>query len=405
VSLPDVRENQSPIRLLKTVTNFASGGTEGQVHNIARFIDRDRFDLRFSCLNKKGVFLSEVEQWGIPVAEYPIRSFFNPSTGWQQLRLARYMRSEKIQISHSYNFYSNLFAIPAARLAGVPLVLASIRDRGVYLTPMQKRIQKNVCMMADRILVNADSIRDWLLEQDFPPQKIVVIKNGIDLSLYENPTGAPDVRAEFGIPATAPVVMMLSRLDPQKGIEDLLRAAALIHTNHPEVHFMIVGSKIISRNGEYIADSDYPNQLMRLAACCGIADQVTLAGHRRDIPALLAQATIAVLPSHSEGLSNALLESMAAGLPLVATRVGGSPEIVRDGINGLLVPPKDPAALAEALMTILRDPALAQRFSLASLQMSRDKYSMTAMLNSTQTLYCSELQQRQSNRSVRRKIA
>jgi len=404
VSPSDTHRSLDPIRLMKTVTNFSAGGTEGQVHNIARFIDRSRFDLRFACLNRMGSFLDEVLQWNIPVSEYPIRSFYNPLTCWQQLRLAREMSDKRIQISHSYNFYSNLFAIPAARLAGVPLVIASIRDRGVYLTPMQTVMQKKVSMLADRILVNADSIRDWLLEQNYPEHKIVVIKNGIDLDQYENTPVDSDVRRSYGIPDNAPLVMMLSRLVPKKGIEDLLQAAALILTRNPDVYFMIVGSQLIQMNGQYVSDAVYPQQLMDMTTSLGIADRVVFAGHRNDIPALLSEASVGVLPSHSEGLSNALLESMAAGLPLVATRVGGNPELVHDGVNGLLVPLQNPEALAQALLTIINDPELARRFSQASLHMSRENHSMTGMLQATEAFYCSELNERQS-RTVKRKVA
>src|SRR5690606_13517596 len=171
---------------LKVVTIFASGGTEGQVHNLVRCLDRERFDLEFACLKKWGHYLEEVEQWGIPVTEFRIQSLYKPHTLRQLLRLMGYMRKRRIQISHSYNFYSNIFAIPAARLAGVPLVLASVRDRGVYLTPAQRRVQRWVLGLADKVLVNADSIRDWLLEEGLDPARIVTIHNGIDLARFRD---------------------------------------------------------------------------------------------------------------------------------------------------------------------------------------------------------------------------
>jgi len=393
--LHETDSKDTPIRLLKIVTNFSSGGTEGQVHNIARFIDRKSFDLGFACLSPLGHYLKEMEHWKIPVSAYPIRSFYNPMTAWQQLRLARHFRRERVQIAHSYNFYANLFSIPAARLAGVPLVIASIRDRGAYLTPMQKLMQKKVCMLADKILVNADSIKDWLIEQSYPEQKIVVIKNGIDLTLYAEQSGSGDVRGEFGIPQDAMLVMMLSRLDPQKGLVDLIEAAALVVSRQPNVYFMIVGGKLINEGGKLVPDAEYPAQLMQKAASLGIADRIILTGLRSDTSNLLKQATLAVLPSHSEGLSNALLESMAAGLPLVATDVGGNPELVYEEVNGLLVPPHNPVALADALLKIIENPDLAKTFSKASLIISRDNYSMTRMLEDTESFYHTELAKRQ----------
>src|SRR5690606_32555240 len=192
-------EQDEPVKLLKVVTNFSPGGTEGQVHNLARRLDRNRFQLGFGCLRKWGVYVDEVEQWGIPITEFPINSLYKPNTFWQLLRLALYLRRSRTQIMHSYNFYANVLAIPAARLAGVPVVLASIRDRGVYLNSMQARLQKFVCGMADRILVNADSIREWLLEQGYDDDRIVVLKNGIDLGLYRKPKSYR-IHDEFAIP-------------------------------------------------------------------------------------------------------------------------------------------------------------------------------------------------------------
>lgn len=178
--------------------------------------------------------------------------------------------------------------------------------------------------MADGILVNADAVRDWLVEEGYPPEKISVIKNGTTL----------------------------------------------------------------------VQDAEYHNLLHHLAEDLGLGDRLLFAGHRSDVPGLLSQATISVLPSHSEGLSNTLLESMAAGLPIVATRVGGNPELVRDGENGFLIPPHDPMALAAAISRILNDPALAARFGRRSIQMSKDDFGMQRMVEKTEAFYVSRLERK-----------
>lgn len=377
---------------MKVVTNFSSGGTEGQVHNLVKVLDRERFDLQFACLKKYGLFLAELEVSGIPVREFPIQSFLNPKTWWQTFRMAAFMRRERVQVSHSYNFYSNLVAIPAARLAGVPVVVASIRDRGIYLTPLQKTAQKWVCTLADKVLVNAESIREWLVELGVPERKIVLIKNGIDLSLYQRPAQHSSIRQELGIPANARLVIMLARLNPQKGIDDFLRAARLVLTRHPDVHFLVVGDKLEFKDGQVVSDIDYHQQLHALTQSLGISHCTWFTGHRTDVPSLLAQSCLSVLPSHSEGLSNSLIESMAAGLPLVATDVGGNPELVQHGVNGLLVPVMNAEALAGAMTTILEDAALAERFGAASRRLCEAQFSMRTMAEATQQIYLSELE-------------
>lgn len=382
--------DSDPIRLLKVLTTYFHGGTEGQVLNLVRHLDRQAFDLEFACLRKGGDMLDEFEKLHIPIREFRIRNLYAPGTFLQQWRFAAYLRAQRMQIVHSYNFHSNIFAIPAARMARVPVVLASIRDRGVYLTPNQKMAQKWVCRLADRILVNAESIREWLLEQGYQDSKITVIKNGVDMSRYAGRTDSSHVRRELGIPDSSPIVVMIARLNPQKGVDDFIRAASLLRLSHPEVRFLIAGAKLQYQEGVFSQDREYLQELHQLAADLGVGERVIFAGHRTDTPEILAQAAISVLPSHSEGLSNTLLESMAAGVPTVATNVGGNPELVKDQVNGILIPVKSPAHLAQAMREILNDPQLARRFGEKAKIMATEGFSLEKMTADTQSLYRAE---------------
>lgn len=380
-----------PVRLMKVMTTYYSGGTEGQVLNLVRHLDRDAFDLQFSCLRKGGDVLGEFEKLAIPISEFKIRNLYMPQTFLQQWRFAQHLRRERIQIVHSYNFYANVFAIPAARLARVPVVLASIRDRGVYLTPAQKKLQKWVCSLADRILVNADSIRDWLLEQGYQESKIVVIKNGVDMSRYAGGNDSSHIRRELDIADSAPLVVMIARLNPQKGVDDFIKAAALLKQSNPDVRYLIAGAKLQYQQGKFSQDTEYVEELKQLASSLGVGQNVIFAGHRNDTPELLAEAAISVLPSHSEGLSNTLLESMAAGVPTVATDVGGNPELVKDQVNGILIPVQSPEHLAQAIRLILDDPELARRFGQQARIMANEGFSLTKMTTDTECLYRDEL--------------
>ena len=380
-----------PIRLMKVMTTYFQGGTEGQVLNLVRRMDRQAFDLQFACLRKGGDMLREFEMLGIPISEFRIRNLYRPQTFMQQWRFAAYLRAQRIQIVHSYNFYANMFAIPAARMARTPVVLASIRDRGVYLTPNQKMAQKAVCRLADRILVNAESIREWLLEQDYAASRISVIKNGVDMSRYAGTGNSAHIRQELGIPESAPIVVLIARLNPQKGVDEFIRAASLLRTSHPNVRFLIVGAKIQYQEGVFSQDRKYLQELQQLAVDLDVGGKVIFAGHRTDTPEILAEAAISVLPSHSEGLSNTLLESMAAGIPTVATNVGGNPELVKDQVNGILIPVKSPEHLAQAMRVILDDPQLASRFGRQAKIMANENFSLEKMTADTQALYRAEL--------------
>lgn len=375
------------IKLLKFATHFAIGGTERHVMNLTKGLDTSRFELHLGCLVRWGEFLNEIEARKIPLTEYRIGSLYGPWTFGQQLRFAGYLKRHRIQIVHSYNFYANLFAIPAARLAGAPVIVASIRDTGAYLTPIRRRAQRLVCRLADRIVVNAEAVRQWLITDGYDPAKIIVIRNGVDLARFEK-RNRPRLRDELELPPRAPVVAMLSRLNRLKGVEFFLEAAAIVAARFREARFLIVGDSVhVERDRTIVKDGAYRAELESCAARLGLGGRVVFTGFRLDVSELLSEAAVSVLPSLSEGLSNTLLESMATGVPVVATRVGGNVEVVEDGMTGLLVPPRDAAALGRAICRLLEDRELASRFGQAGRRRVAEYFSLARMVRETERLY------------------
>lgn len=363
------------IRLLKMLTSFQIGGTERQVANLALRIDSSRFDLHLACLRNMGELRQELESLQVPRPVFDIGRLYTPKTMWQAIRLGYYIRRHLIQVVHTYGFYPNVFAVPAARLAGASIVVASIRDRGDILTPTQRWIQKCVCRLADCVLVNAETIRDVLIEQGYRPDKIFVIRNGIMLSRFGRRERGAELRRELGLPPAAPLVFVFSRLNGMKGIEYFLEAAAMIAPNFPDVRFLVVG------------DGAKRKELEAHAVSLGLSSRVTFTGFRTDVPDLLPEATVSVLPSLSEGLSNSLLESMASGVPVVAGRVGGNPEIIEHDTSGLLVPPRDSAALAGAISRLLQDRELAARLGEAGKRRVAEVFSMERSVGEVERLY------------------
>jgi glycosyltransferase involved in cell wall biosynthesis len=383
------------VRLLKFVDAFGFGGTERHVADLARTLDAERFDLRLACFRRWGQFLPDLESRGVPIAEFPIHRLYAPATLRQQLRLAAFVRRSGAEIVHTYNFYANVFAVPAARLAGAPVVVASIRDTGAYVTPLQRRVQRAVCRLADGILVNADAVKQWLVGQGFRPGRIRVIRNGVDLGRFERPAvRSGRLRADLGLPADAPIVAVFCRLHHLKGLEYFLDAAAVLALRDARPRFLIVGDRFAGKNGGVIRETFYQRELEARARRLGIGDRVVFTGFRLDVPDLLAEIAVSVLPSLSEGLPNTVLEAMAAGVPVVATRVGGSPEIVEEGRTGLLVPPRDAAALAEAVGRLLTDPALAAALSGEARRRLATRFSLQAMARETERFYLELLETR-----------
>jgi len=396
---------QDPVRLLQFVTLFASGGTERQVMNLAYGLDRARFDVHLACFKRWGDFLERIVASGRPLAEYAVDRIYSPHGLWQAARFARDLRRERIDVVHTYGFKVNVFGIPAARLSGARVVVAGIRDTCDQLTAAQRRLQRLVCRMADVVAVNAEAIKSCLVADGYDPASVAVIHNGIELSRFDRPPQPGRVRRELGLPAEAPLVAVLARLHPVKGIEYFLEAAAAVASGFPSARFLVVGQGCILRDG-VIVETPYKRQLEAAAERLGLAGRVVFTGFRLDIPDLLAEVAVSVLPCiGNEGLSNSVLESMAAGVPVVATTVGGNPEAVEDGVSGLLVPPRDAEALARAIGAVLADPALAARLGHAARERVARHFSEAEMVRQTERLYVSLLAARRAGVRWRRAAA
>jgi glycosyltransferase involved in cell wall biosynthesis len=214
-----------------------------------------------------------------------------------------------------------------------------------------------------------------LLEQGYDPSKIVVIRNGIVMARFAKREPNERLRRDLGIPLSARLVAVFSRLNRMKGVQYFLDAAIVLAARFPDVWFLVAG------------DGGSRNELEEHARQLGLGQRIVFTGFRTDVPDLLSEATISVLPSLSEGTSNTLLESMAAGIPVIATRVGGNIEVVEDEVSGLLVPPRDSAALVAATGRLLEDPGMALRLGQAGLRRVSEIYSISGSIHQTELLY------------------
>jgi glycosyltransferase involved in cell wall biosynthesis len=376
------------VRLMKVVPTLLCGGTENHFMTLSRALDATRFAVRFACLRRWGPFVTELSERRIPLTEYRVETFRSMNAFVQQARLARDVRRQAIDIVHTYSFYGNVFAIPPGRLAA-PVVVASIRDRGPYLTAMQRRVQRHVCRLADCVLVNAEAVKRWLVDDGYDGSNIVVIPNGVDLSRFAMPGDRAELRSALGVPAGTKLVAVVSRLAALKGIEDFIDAAALVVRKRDDVRFLIVGEPSPINNRAYVDD------LRARAAARGLAERVIFTGLRSDVPALLSAVDVSVMPSLNEALSNVLLESMAAGTAVVATDVGGTAEALVDRENGVLIPPGNPPVLADAIVQLVDDPGRARELGANARRTIADRYSLDRMVAATESLYDQLLSRKQ----------
>lgn len=392
--------DREAVKVVQFVTLFAIGGTERQVMHLGLGLDPSRFDVHFACQRRFGQFLPEIERSGKPLAEYRIDRLYGSKALRRQLQFTRDLRRDGIQVVHTYGFWANVFGIPAARLAGTPLVVAGIRDTCDHLTPVQRLVQRLVCRLADAIVVNAAAIKQRLVADGYDAEQITVITNGIDLARFGRRPEPGRLRRELDLPDNAPLVAVFARLDPVKGIEYFLEAAASVSARFPAARFLVVGEGRVFRDGALVGERPYKRELKAYAARLGLGERALFTGVRQDVPELLEEVSVSVMPCVlNEGLSNSVLESMAAGVPVVATSVGGNPEVVQDGITGLMVPPRDAGALARAICTILEDRDLAGRLGRAGRQYVADRFSVERMVRQTEQFYFSLLARRTQHTS------
>jgi glycosyltransferase involved in cell wall biosynthesis len=345
------------------------GGTEGQFAEMACGLDRSRWEVDVSCLRAEGPLRARLEAAGIRPWSCGSGSLKSPRAALSVLRLARHLRRRRIDVVHSFDFYSNVLGVPAARLARVPVVIASQRDLGDLRAHRQRLAHRVALRLADHVLVNSRAVADRLeQERTLPADRVVLIPNGVDAARFRP---AADRRPVDSGPIT---VGTLANLRPEKGVADIVHAAAIVREQCANVRFAIIGDGPLRADLEWLIRAHHLEQW------------VELRGATTDPAAALRELDVFVLASHSEACSNGLLEAMATGLAVVATNVGGNPCLVDDERTGLLVPPADPVGLAKAIVRLVEEPALAAQFGARALDRVAE-FSVARMLAALEAFY------------------
>jgi glycosyltransferase involved in cell wall biosynthesis len=372
-----------PVPVALVMTSFEPGGTERQMIELVRRIDASRWKMHVACFHARGAWVDRVRAAAASVTEFPITSFRHASTVRQARSFGRWCSDHGIQIVHSADLYANVFALPSAAAADVPVRLGSRRDINPDKTIPLIALQRAAYSCAHGVIANSRAAFDRLRLEGVSARRITVIPNGVDVDRFSASSDAVPSTDDAAPSRRRRRVLMVANLRPGKGHDTLIDAVPSVLRRFPDATFAIaVGGPENTR-------------LTSHAAKRGVADSLSWLGHRDDVERLAAAADIFVLPSRSEAFPNALLEAMAAGLPAIATRVGGIPEIVDDGRTGLLVRRDDPAQLADALCRLMADERLAAALGAAARQRIRSSYSFERMTAQFEALYATELGRRQ----------
>jgi glycosyltransferase involved in cell wall biosynthesis len=357
---------------------LATGGTQRHLQQVLGLLDRGRVEARVFTLRPGGEVEGALRAAGVAVSSLDVPgSLTAPAAVSALLRTARRLRAEKVDVVHGYQWRPSMVGTLVGRLAGVPLLLASKRsltgaDRGAG------RAWRRIARHVDTVLVNAEALRAEGEAQGMRC-RWTLLQNGIDVDAFR--VGPPTAAAKtaIGLDPGRPVVGTVGRLEARKGQDVLLAAMERLRSRRPGPQLVVVG------------DGPTAEALRQQARALGVAGDVRFTGTLDDVRPVLAATDVFALPSREEGMSNALMEAMAAARPIVATDVGGNGEVLDRGRLGLLVARDDALALADAIGSLLDDPGRAAVLGAAAHEVVRNRWGARRMVTELETFYAQRL--------------
>lgn len=352
---------KSMLRIAHVALQLDTGGLERLLIEFARHADRSRFELRFVCLSSRGSVADDIESFGWPVTTLNEPPGIRPG---MPFRLSKIFRDWDADVVHTHNTKPLLYAGLAGQIARVPAIVHTSHGSRYGASRADTLVFVNACRMVDRVVCVSRDIEERRRAEGIPAKKVQTIWNGIDVAKF----------AYHGPNLNGPAVLV-ARLRPEKDVPTLLRAVSMITAQHPDFRLEIAG------DGECAAEWRVQADQM------GLSGHVEFLGDVRDVSGLLRRARMLVCSSVIEGLSVSLLEAMATGVPIVATRVGGNVEVVMDGETGLLVPPGDAGQLAAAMMRIWSDPELGRRMGQVGRSRVESNFDVRKMVMSYESIY------------------
>jgi glycosyltransferase involved in cell wall biosynthesis len=367
------------MKIFHFIHSLGVGGSERQMYEVALRLAQKGHEVAIGCMRLTASEMEKAASVGLKATEFsPKGTLLGPSGLAAMFRLMRFLRKGHFQVVHTHDLYSNLLGVPAAWLARTPVIISSRRDLASWwwYTPTRRRILRWIQTRSDRVLANSEAVKRFLIEEDgFKPERICVVANGVQVDDFravkaERAEVLPDIETHRTV-----IIHVANMHIHDKGHLYLIEAAREICRQRPDVVFVLVGDgelreEFESKVKEYRLDKNF-----------------RFLGRRSDIPQLLAVSDCAVLVSLAEGLPNAVLEYLAAGKPVIATAVGGVPEIIRHGINGLLIPPADTGAIRQAILDLVRDTGLRARLAANGQADVRSHFGYDTVIRRLEHLY------------------
>ena len=367
-------------RVLQLIDSFDQGGSERQALELTRLLHASgNYDVLLASLKSDGVLRSSIEALDLgAIPAYPLQSFYDLNAARQLRRFVGHLRAARIDVLHTHDFYTNIFGMAAGFLAGGKDRGASRRETTGMRSAGQLRAQRIAYALAHQVIANSQSVRETLLAEGVKPEKVSVIHNGLNLERMSSSSGStPEQTLQLKVSVVPEnfVTIVANMRHDVKDYPTFLRAAQLVNRALPNTGFLLAG------------EGELRESIQQLAGELGIGDRTIFLGRCENIGQLLNLSHVCVLSSKAEGFSNSILEYMAAGRPVVATDVGGAREAIVENETGHLVCAGDSQAMAERIISLLRDPVKAQRMGERGRQIVAEKFSLRALLKNTEALY------------------
>jgi glycosyltransferase involved in cell wall biosynthesis len=384
------------VTVVEVLATGGIGGAQQHVLSLASRLDPERFRPLVVSLSD-GPAVGRIERAGVPV-----RVLSERDDDAAIAALAATFAELAPAVVHNHMYRAEVVGTSAAlRTVAMglprPFIVSTVHSSRVR-SAADRAFLARLTPDMDRLIAVSRSIERKIAREGRRGAPVELIPNGVDLERYETQAPSRTLHEEFGLPAGVPLVGVVARLEPEKGHPTLLDAWPLVLRESPEARLLIVGE-----GGRREALEEQAARLGLLGL--GLHSSVVFTGPRDDVPAIVASLDVALLPSYREAQGVSLLEAMALAKPIVASRVGGVPEFVEDGVTGLLVEPRDPEALAGAIVRILRDHALAEALGRNGRALVRDRYCVDVMVRRVEDLYEDGIAAREALAAVQRRSA
>lgn len=361
------------LRIAHIISALGRGGMEFAVARLAVEQKKMGHDVHVICIRDKGPTEQFLKNGGVPVHLCAFKSRLHPASVWKLRRLLRQLKADVVQ---THNYRPNVSGVVAAKLASVPAVISSLRTVNRWDNARQFWMDRLLCLWRDAVVCVSDEVRkQYLAKIKWRPQIFHVIYNGIDSALLAPRPKATHLFEQYNLPPDGYYIISVARLVPIKDHATLLRAFKNILDVQPAARLLILG------------DGTLKDELTELAKSLGLHERAHFVGHQDNTPEWLSISNIFILSTHVEGFSSAILEAMAAGLPVIATKVGGNIESVQDSVTGFLTPPQDADAIAEKALLLMRDPLLVQSLGEAGRRIVHSKFTIQTNAQNTIALY------------------